>query len=123
MRRSRRIMVVALLGSLGAAAAPLNPAYTASEFEFYEKLHSDPTASFRQRFPQYAYTVSASQPLYRRQNTIAVDQAKQQVGQIDYVLASVQQDLIVRVAQPSRITGTPPQLASPASTGRVRVPS
>jgi len=71
----------------------------ASGFDFNDKLHTDPTTSFRQRFPQYAYTVSASQPLYRKQNTIAVEQAAQQVGQIDYVLASAQQDLIVRVTQ------------------------
>jgi outer membrane protein len=43
--------------------------------------------------------VSASQPLYRKQNLVALDQAKQTVGQSDYVLASARQDLIVRVAQ------------------------
>ena len=72
---------------------------TANEQDFYDKLHTDPAATFRQRFGQYGYTVSASQPLYRAQNSISYDQAKQQVGQSDYVLASAQQDLIVRVAQ------------------------
>ena len=52
-----------------------------------------------QRYPQYAYTVSASQPLYRPQNNDRLDQAKQQVGQADYVLASAQQDLILRVTR------------------------
>jgi outer membrane protein len=66
---------------------------------FHEKLHTDPSISFSTRFPQYNYTVSATQPLYRKQNLVAYDQAKQQIGQSDYVLASVQQDLIVRVAQ------------------------
>ena len=67
---------------------------------FQENLHSDPaTPLFTQRFPQYSYTVSASQPLFRMQNWITFDQAKQQVGQGEYVLASAQQDLIIRVAQ------------------------
>src|SRR5207248_1441065 len=43
--------------------------------------------------------VSASQPLYRLQSTVAYDQAKQQVSQADYQFSSVQQDLILRVAQ------------------------
>jgi outer membrane protein len=44
-------------------------------------------------------TVSASQPLYRRQNTIVLGQAKVQVAQADYVLQSASQDLAVRLAQ------------------------
>ena len=71
----------------------------ANQQDFHENLHSDPTTPFVQRFPTYSYTVSASQPLYRAQNWISYDQAKQQVSQADYVLASAQQDLILRVAQ------------------------
>ncbi len=71
---------------------------SASQQDFDETLHSDPQTKFHQPFPQYGYTVSASQPLYRMQNWISFDQAKQQVGQSEYVLASAQQDLIVRVA-------------------------
>jgi outer membrane protein len=44
-------------------------------------------------------TVSASQPLYRRQNQVVLDQAKVQVAQSDYVLRSVDQDLAIRLAQ------------------------
>jgi outer membrane protein len=44
-------------------------------------------------------SVSASQPLYRRQNTIVLDQAKTQVDQSRYVLQSADQDLAVRLAQ------------------------
>ncbi|MBP8295770.1 MAG: TolC family outer membrane protein [Burkholderiales bacterium] len=44
-------------------------------------------------------TVSASQPLYRRQNSIVLDQARVQVAQSTYVLQSVDQDLAVRLAQ------------------------
>ena len=86
------------------ARAGLLPAVTlqgnANRQNFYERLHNvDPGFSFSTQFPQYDYTVSATQPLYRKQNLVAYDQAKQQVGQSDYVLASAQQDLIVRVAQ------------------------
>jgi len=44
-------------------------------------------------------SVSASQPLYRRQNTVVLDQAKAQVAQSAYVLQSTDQDLAVRLAQ------------------------
>ncbi len=77
----------------------VNLAALANEQDYNQTLHSDPQTKFSQRFPSAGYTVSASQPLYRAQNLIVFDQAKQQVGQADYVLASAQQDLIVRVAQ------------------------
>jgi len=81
-----------LLPTVGLAA-------NANEADFYERIHVDPAEKVRERFPQLNYTVSASQPLYRAQNSIALAQAKQQVGQSDIVLSSAQQDLIVRVTQ------------------------
>jgi outer membrane protein len=85
------------------ARANLLPSVTlqgnANYTDFRERLHTDPSVSFAQNYPQYQYTVSASQPLYRKQNLVALDQARQTVGQADYVLSSAQQDLIVRVAQ------------------------
>ncbi|HEX4524556.1 MAG TPA: TolC family outer membrane protein [Casimicrobiaceae bacterium] len=81
-----------LLPNVGLAA---NATYE----DFYEKIHVDPPPTIREGFPQTGYTVSASQPLYRPQNSIALSQAKQQVGQSDFVLSSAQQDLIVRVTQ------------------------
>jgi outer membrane protein len=85
------------------ARAGLLPSVTlvgnANRQNFYEKLHTDPSLSAAEHFPAYNYTVSASQPLYRKQSLVALDQAKQTVGQSDYVLASARQDLIVRVAQ------------------------
>src|SRR5207244_3421601 len=85
------------------AQAGLLPAVSlvgsATGVDYNTTVRSDPTISIHQRFPQYAYTVNASQPLYRPQNWIALDQARSQIGQGDYVLASSQQDLIVRVAQ------------------------
>lgn len=82
----------ALLPAVGLAA-------NAGGQDYYANVHVDPAAKIRERFPQVAYTVSASQPLYRPQNSISLDQAKQQVGQSDFVLSSAQQDLIVRVTQ------------------------
>jgi outer membrane protein len=83
-----------------AALLPLvNLQGNANGQDFYEKLKSDPTVTFRERYPNYNYTVSASQPLYRPQNSIALKQAREEVGQGDFVLASSQQDLIVRVIQ------------------------
>jgi outer membrane protein len=70
-----------------------------NEQDFNDRLRTDPTTTIHQRFPTYTYTVSASQPLYRPQNSISLEQARQQVGQSDYILASSQQDLIVRVIQ------------------------
>src|SRR5215468_1886831 len=86
------------------ALANLLPAVTlvgnANRQNFYERLHNvDTGLSFSTNFPQYNYTVSATQPLFRKQNLVAYDQAKQQVGQSDYTLESARQDLIVRVAQ------------------------
>jgi outer membrane protein len=85
------------------ARAGLLPSVTlvgnANRQNFYEKLHTDPSLSVTETFSAYNYTVSASQPLYRKQNQVALDQAKQTVSQSDYVLSSARQDLIVRVAQ------------------------
>ncbi len=44
-----------------------------------------------------AFTVSASQPLYRQQNTLAFDQSRRLVEQADFTLAASQQELIIRV--------------------------
>src|SRR6185312_5714856 len=42
-------------------------------------------------------TVSASQPIFRVGNVVSYDQAQEQVAQADYVLATAQQDLMLRV--------------------------
>ncbi|MDQ6917035.1 MAG: TolC family outer membrane protein [Pseudomonadota bacterium] len=92
---TQEVVPQALAGLLPAVNLTAN----AGVEDFHDRLHTDPTATFHDRFPNYAYTVSASQPLYRPQNSIAVSQARQQVGQSDYILASTQQDLVVRVIQ------------------------
>ena len=61
-------------------------------------IKSDPAVDITRNFRQYNAIVSASQPLFRYQNAVFYDQAKQQVTQADYVLAFAQQNLIVRVA-------------------------
>jgi len=46
-----------------------------------------------------AYLVTLSQPVFRAQNWIAIDQAKLQVMQAEAILASAGQDLALRVSQ------------------------
>jgi outer membrane protein len=62
-------------------------------------LRTDPRSVSDNTWETGQYTISASQPLYRPQNYIAVSQAQQVVSQADFVLATSQQDLILRVAQ------------------------
>ena len=55
---------------------------------FSEKVRSDPPQEINNRnFVLGQLSVSASQPLYRVQNKVAYDQAKQQVAQADYTLS------------------------------------
>ena len=51
------------------------------------------------QFNSNAVTLSLTQPLFRRQNTLAFEQAKTQVTQTDAQFAQAAQDLILRVAQ------------------------
>jgi outer membrane protein len=64
---------------------------------FDSTIRSDPSVDINRNFTAANATVTASQPLYRYQNWIAYEQAKEQVTQADYALAVAQQDLIVRV--------------------------
>jgi outer membrane protein len=59
---------------------------------------TDPNTDFNRNYYQYNLTVSAAQPLYRYQNVVLYDQAKQQVTQSDYTLVIAQQDLIIRTS-------------------------
>jgi outer membrane protein len=52
-----------------------------------------------QGFNSYGYTLSLTQPLYRKQNWIVIDQANLQVQQAEAVFADVQQTLVTRTAQ------------------------
>jgi outer membrane protein len=70
---------------------------TATTGAFY--ANTSPSFNQRNEYGGLNLAVSASQPLYRKQSLIAVDQAKQQLEQSDLVLLQQQQDLIIRVAQ------------------------
>ena len=62
----------------------------------------DPTsagANSNARFNSNALSLSLTQPVYRRQNTVAYEQGKTQLEVADAVLSQAAQDLITRVAQ------------------------
>jgi outer membrane protein len=84
------------------ARAGLLPSVSASGsgniYRYDATIKSDPNVDIGRNFNQYNAIVSASQPLFRYQNLMLYDQARQQVTQADYVLGTAQQDLIVRVA-------------------------
>ncbi len=61
-------------------------------------IKTDPQIDINRNFHQYNAIVSASQPLFRYQNWVLLDQARQQVTQAEYILGVAQQDLIIRVA-------------------------
>ncbi|MFO1322607.1 MAG: TolC family outer membrane protein [Burkholderiales bacterium] len=61
-------------------------------------INTSPKNSFSANYNQGNLTFSASQPLYRPQNVVAYDQAKEQVSQSDYTLGIAQQDLIIRTS-------------------------
>ena len=88
---------------LPQARANLLPLVTAvanaNELNSYSNLRTSPAVESRENYPQINYAISASQPLYRKQNLVAYEQAQGQVQQSDYILASTQQDLVIRVAQ------------------------
>ena len=77
-----------------------NAALTASVSgnQYDATVKTDPKTDISHRYAQYNALVSASQPLFRYQNVVALDQAKQQVAQSNDVLELARQDLILRVA-------------------------
>jgi outer membrane protein len=57
------------------------------------------TPRFTDKFNSNSWNITLTQPIYRRQNFVAYEQAKTQVGQADAQLALAGQDLILRVSQ------------------------
>ncbi|MDQ6620039.1 MAG: TolC family outer membrane protein, partial [Pseudomonadota bacterium] len=83
-----------------AALLPtLNAAGTAAYNAVRQEVRVNPPVVGSDAFFTFGLTISAAQPLFRLQNIAVLQEAGQQVVQADYVLASAQQDLIVRVAQ------------------------
>jgi outer membrane protein len=72
---------------------------TFSGNHYETQIKSDPPTNFTHNYGQINAGVSAAQPLFRYQNLVNYDQAKQTVAQSDDVLELARQDLILRVAQ------------------------
>ena len=64
-----------------------------------EPRNGNPTPAFTRNTETNAYTLSLSQPLFRKQNFIANDQAEFQLKQAEATFAQATQDLILRVSQ------------------------
>jgi len=62
------------------------------------QLNTSPRITTSQNYGLGNLTFSASQPLYRPGNVVALDQAREQVTQSDYTLGIAQQDLILRTS-------------------------
>ena len=95
---------LAVGGHAGARAAGARGAPAA---RCPRKARPTPTTTTRRSTPTPKITISqnygygnlvfsASQPLYRPQNVVALDQAREQVTQSDFTLGIAQQDLIIR---------------------------
>jgi outer membrane protein len=81
-----------LLPTLGVAAGTT---YNDVENDFRNSAVPDTHS----RYNTHGYTVTLSQPLYRKQNFAQYEQAKSAVAQTDAQFATAQQDLILRVSQ------------------------
>jgi outer membrane protein len=64
----------------------------------YANTRTSPPVISTGNYQDFGVAISASQPIYRVATALAYDQAKRQVEQADFTLASAQQDLIIRVA-------------------------
>ena len=75
-------------------------AFTASGFRNDVNFeHAQPPLSNALAYNTNAYLLTLSQPIFRAQNWIAIDQAKLQVMQAEAVLAAAGQDLALRASQ------------------------
>jgi outer membrane protein len=91
---TQEVLPQAKAGLLPNASA--TGAFTGNRYE--TKVKNDPN-SISNNYGQINAGVSAAQPLFRYQNIVNYDQAKQTVAQSDDVLELARQDLILRVAQ------------------------
>lgn len=84
-----------LAGLLPSASVSGSTQYNDRKINFRDPA----TADNNTRFNSNVLSLSITQPIYRRQNTIVYEQAKTQLEQADAVLAQAGQDLISRVSQ------------------------
>jgi len=100
---SARAAWTAAQEKLPQGRAGLLPAASLSAFTQYNdreiRFRNPATPDTASQFNSNNLTLSLTQPLYRRQNWIAFEQAKTQVQQADAQFALAAQDLILRVAQ------------------------
>jgi outer membrane protein len=82
-------------GLLPSASLSASTQYNDRGIDFRDPASADNNA----RFNSNVYSLSITQPLYRRQNMVVYEQAKTQLEQADAALAQAGQDLITRVAQ------------------------
>jgi outer membrane protein len=82
-------------GLLPSASLSASTQYNDRRINFRDPASLDNSS----RFNSNAFSLSISQPVYRRQNIVVYEQAKTQLEQADALLAQAAQDLITRVAQ------------------------
>ena len=95
--QSARAQYAATMEKLPQARAGYLPLIAGSASIF--RNHVDRQIASDLDYTTKVYAITLAQPIFRLQNWIAIDQAKQQVIQAEANLAGTQQDLIVRVAQ------------------------
>jgi outer membrane protein len=95
--QSARAQYVATLEKLPQARSAYLPLVTGNLSIFRNDVDRDLSNDIS--YTTKVYAVTLSQPVFRLQNWIAIDQAKAQVVQAEAVLAAAQQDLGVRAAQ------------------------
>ena len=80
-----------------AGLLPQVSAQGQANVNYYDaQFNTNPRSDVSQNYGFGNLTFSASQPLYRPQNVVALDQAREQVTQSDFTLGIAQQDLIIR---------------------------
>ena len=62
------------------------------------QFNTNPKSTVSQNYGFGSLVFSASQPLYRPQNVVVLEQAREQVTQSDFTLGIAQQDLIIRTS-------------------------
>ncbi len=95
--QSARAQYAASIERLPQARAGYLPLLAGSGTVF--RNHSERDGAPERNGTTKTYAITLAQPIFRLQNWIAIDQAKQQVIQAEATLAGTQQDLILRVAQ------------------------
>ena len=95
--QSARAQYMAAIEKLPQARAGYLPLIAGSASIFRNQVDRQIASDLN--YTTKVYAITLAQPIFRLQNWIAIDQAKQQVIQAETALAGSQQDLILRVAQ------------------------